>query len=74
MTNTDEFTLRPRVQEFLASGRTELLIDGDWLPASAGATFTTIDPATGSALAEVARGTAPDVDKAVRAAKGVLCV
>ena len=72
MTNTDEFTLRPRVQEFLASGRAELLIDGDWLPASAGATFTTIDPATGNALAEVARGTAPDVDKAVRAAKGAL--
>ncbi|HAJ18152.1 MAG TPA: betaine-aldehyde dehydrogenase, partial [Microbacterium sp.] len=72
MTNTDEFTLRPRVQEFLASGRAELLIDGDWLPASAGATFTTIDPATGAALAEVARGTAPDVDKAVRAAKGAL--
>lgn len=72
MTTTDEFTLRPRVQAFLASRRTELLIDGDWLPASDGSTFTTIDPATGSALAEVARGAAPDVDKAVRAAKGAL--
>lgn len=60
------------MQAFLASGRTELLIDGDWLPASDGSTFTTIDPATGDALAEVARATAPDVDRAVRAAKGAL--
>ncbi len=72
MTTTEEFTLRPRVQAFLASGRMELLIDGDWLPASEGATFTTIDPATGTTLAEVARGTAPDVDRAVRAAKAAL--
>lgn len=72
MTTTEEFTLSPRVQAFLASGRMELLIDGDWLPASDGATFTTIDPATGTTLAEVARGTAPDVDRAVRAAKAAL--
>ncbi|GGL11496.1 aldehyde dehydrogenase family protein [Nocardia jinanensis] len=45
----------------------DLFIDGDFV-AGGGTPFTTTDPATGAALAEVARATAADVDRAVRAA------
>jgi phenylacetaldehyde dehydrogenase len=46
-----------------------LLIDGEWTPALDGATFETLDPATGRPLAVVAAGGADDVDRAVRAAR-----
>ena len=39
------------------------------MPASDGATFTTIDPSTEQPLAEVARATEADVDKAIRSAR-----
>lgn len=45
-----------------------LLIGGDWVPATDGATFTVHDPATGSALAEVADGVAADARAALDAA------
>ena len=47
----------------------KLFIDGEWLDAAAGETFETIDPATGAVLAEVARGEAEDIDRAVSAAR-----
>ena len=50
-------------------GSTDLLIDGDRRPASDGATLTTVNPATGEALAEVPSATAADVDDAVSAAR-----
>ncbi len=50
----------------------KLFIDGDWVDAADGATFETVDPATGEVLAEVARGEAEDVDRAVRAARRAL--
>jgi aldehyde dehydrogenase (NAD+) len=43
-------------------------IGGKWTPARAGATFETRNPATGEPLATYAKGTAADVDAAVRAA------
>ena len=46
-----------------------LFIGGRDVPASDGATFTSVDPATEQPLAEVARATAADIDKAVRAAR-----
>ncbi len=49
--------------------RTELYIDGAWRPAAGGATFPVIDPATEAPFAEAARGTAADVDLAVKAAR-----
>ncbi len=49
---------------------TQLLIDGEFRDATGGATFTTFDPAHGADLAEVARGTAEDVDAAVTGARG----
>jgi phenylacetaldehyde dehydrogenase len=52
----------------IASPR-KLLIDGAWVEAASGRTFRTIDPATEEVLAEVARGDAEDVERAVRAAR-----
>ena len=45
-----------------------MLIDGDWVEASDGGAFDSINPATGTAWARVPEATAEDVDRAVRAA------
>jgi aldehyde dehydrogenase (NAD+) len=45
------------------------LIGGDWVPAASGETIDVINPATGEVLGRVPRGTAADVDAAVRAAE-----
>ncbi len=42
-------------------------IDGRYVASEGGKTFTTMNPATDEALAELARGTAADVDRAVKA-------
>src|SRR5262245_48653670 len=46
-----------------------LLIDGAWQDAATGATFTTHNPATEEPITEVASAGAPDVDRAVQAAR-----
>lgn len=46
----------------------QLYIDGQWRPASDGATFTTTCPADGEVLAQCAQATRQDVDDAVKAA------
>src|SRR5438067_368394 len=46
----------------------EHFIGGKWSSPSTGATLPMIDPSDGSTFAEIARGNAADVDKAVRAA------
>ena len=51
---------------------TQLYIAGNWQNASDGGTFTDINPATEKPLADVAAGTAGDVDAAVRAARAQL--
>lgn len=43
-------------------------IDGKWVEPSSGTYFTSNNPATGEALAEVAQGSSADVDLAVKAA------
>jgi aldehyde dehydrogenase (NAD+) len=53
-------------------GQTKLLIDNRWVDPVDGGTFETYDPSTGEAIAEVAAGTAADVDKAVKAARRAL--
>ena len=47
-------------------------INGAHLPASSGETFESIDPYTGEVWAEIAKGSAADVDLAVAAAKDAL--
>ncbi|HYF12115.1 MAG TPA: aldehyde dehydrogenase family protein, partial [Actinomycetota bacterium] len=44
-------------------------IDGSWVESQGGGSRTITSPATGEVLAEVAEGTAADVDRAVEAAK-----
>ena len=46
-----------------------LYIGGEWLAASGGTAFATIDPATENVLAQIAYAELPDVDRAVRAAR-----
>ncbi|MDX6694659.1 MAG: hypothetical protein QOF02_2262 [Blastocatellia bacterium] len=47
----------------------QLFIDGQWVDAESGKTFTTPNPATGDTLAEVAEADRADIDKAVAAAR-----
>jgi aldehyde dehydrogenase (NAD+) len=47
----------------------QLFIDGQWVDAESGKTFTTPNPATGEPLAEVAEADKADIDKAVNAAR-----
>jgi phenylacetaldehyde dehydrogenase len=61
-------TLDKRVDDFIGTDR-KLFIDGDWVDAASGRTFTTPNPATGETLATVAEGDAEDIDRAVRAAR-----
>ena len=44
-------------------------IGGDWTPAENGATLSLLNPSTGEAFAEIADGTAADIDRAVLAAR-----
>jgi phenylacetaldehyde dehydrogenase len=60
--------LRSDVSSFVARSR-PLLIDGKWTESASGKTFATVDPATGSSIAQVAEGDREDVDRAVRAAR-----
>jgi phenylacetaldehyde dehydrogenase len=47
----------------------EMLIDGEWVAAESGDTFAVHDPATGEVIAHCSSGGAPEVDRAVRAAR-----
>jgi aldehyde dehydrogenase (NAD+) len=50
-------------------GPTQLLINNEWVNSVSGRRFETLNPATGLAICTVAEADAPDVDKAVRAAR-----
>jgi phenylacetaldehyde dehydrogenase len=47
----------------------QMLIDGEWVAAESGDTFAVHDPATGEVIAHCSSGGAPEVDRAVRAAR-----
>ncbi len=49
--------------------RYDHFIGGRWVPSAGGEMFTTVNPATEEVLAQVAVGTAQDVDRAVAAAR-----
>jgi acyl-CoA reductase-like NAD-dependent aldehyde dehydrogenase len=51
------------------SFRTQAFIDGRYLDAASGATFDTINPATGKLLARVAAGDQEDINRAVSSAR-----
>ncbi len=52
--------------------RYENLVGGEWVGAADGGTMEVLNPATGETIAEVPRGSAADVDRAVAAAKKAL--
>ena len=56
------------VRDFLSKPR-KMLIGGQWVEAVSRDTFATLDPATGEVLAQVAKGEAADIDRAVKAAR-----
>lgn len=58
--------------EFLGNSPFELLIDGKWTPALAGETLATMNPSEGTELAQLARGGAEDINRAVEAARKAL--
>jgi phenylacetaldehyde dehydrogenase len=70
--NAAAASLHPRLDTlrsgFLARPH-RLFIAGKWIPARSGETLAVLDPATGRALAEVAAGSAADIDLAVKAAR-----
>ncbi|HEY8516432.1 MAG TPA: aldehyde dehydrogenase family protein [Candidatus Binatia bacterium] len=49
--------------------RYDLFIDGKFVPAASGRTFTSTNPANGEVVCEVAEGDAADIDRAVVAAR-----
>jgi 4-guanidinobutyraldehyde dehydrogenase / NAD-dependent aldehyde dehydrogenase len=51
------------------SFRTQAFIDGRYTDAASGATFDSVNPATGKLLARVASGDGEDIDRAVKAAR-----
>lgn len=51
------------------SPNNQMFIDGEWTDARTGATFDTINPATGQTITSVASADAPDVDRAVASAR-----
>ncbi|MBA2933567.1 aldehyde dehydrogenase family protein [Sphingomonas sp. CGMCC 1.13654] len=60
--------LRERVVA-TAEAASTLLIDGQWRGTGAGASFASINPATGESMGNVSEGDPTDVDAAVRAAR-----
>src|SRR5256885_15053818 len=62
-------TLRAPARPGVRVRQTKMLIDGKWMSSVSGRTFETINPATGEVIANVAEGEAPDIDRAVKAAR-----
>jgi acyl-CoA reductase-like NAD-dependent aldehyde dehydrogenase len=49
--------------------KTDLFINGEFVPASSGKRFATVNPATGETLAQVAEASTEDLDRAVASAR-----
>jgi phenylacetaldehyde dehydrogenase len=64
----DLSAIAPANKAFLKQPR-KLLIDGEWVPAASGKTFEVRDPSSDAVIAHCALGDAPDVDRAVGAAR-----
>jgi len=52
--------------------RTDLFIEGEFVPSGSGKRFATVNPATGETLAEVAEASKEDLDRAVASARKAL--
>ena len=54
----------------MTAPRQQMFSDGDWADAGSGETASVINPATEEEIAQVTKGDASDVDRAVAAARG----
>jgi len=63
------YAAAPETSKIRIEPRYDLFINGKFVPPVKGEYFDTINPANEKKLAEVAKGTAEDVDKAVKAAR-----
>ncbi|MEM9416277.1 MAG: aldehyde dehydrogenase family protein [Planctomycetota bacterium] len=68
MTTAPTPTIPAEIAPFLAKPK-QNLIDGKWSAAASGETFDVYNPASGEVVAQCAAGDAPDIDKAVKAAR-----
>ena len=68
MSSSNTSASAPSRPKFL-DGSKRLLIGGQWVAALSGEEFDTVDPATGTVIARLARGGAADIDRAVTAAR-----
>ncbi|MEW5976481.1 MAG: aldehyde dehydrogenase family protein [Acidobacteriota bacterium] len=69
MPATQTVKISAAVESFLSAGPHQLYIGGQWEPSTGGQTFQTLDPGSGSLLAEVHDATSEDVDRAVQTAR-----
>ncbi len=65
---SDYIEILPEIATFLKRQQ-KLLIGAQWVDAVSGDTFETLNPATGQSLTSVAKGSAEDVNRAVKAAR-----
>jgi phenylacetaldehyde dehydrogenase len=72
MTTAAAELLSQPTRDFLGRVPGKLLIGEEWSEPSDGATFATIDPATGEEICQIAQGSAEDVRRAVEAAQAAL--
>jgi len=63
---------RPRIAPPAVAPRQQMLIGGKWVDSASGKTFTTVNPATGKVICEVAEGDKADIDAAVKAARAAM--
>jgi len=61
--------MSPARESRVAVSATKLLINNRWVPSESGKTFATINPSTGEEICQIAEADAPDVEKAVKAAR-----
>src|ERR1700690_3070773 len=59
----------PETTKVVINPRYDLFINGKFVPPAKGKYFATVNPANEKKLSEIAAATAPDVDKAVKAAR-----
>ncbi len=62
-------SLLTKPESSAAIGPTKLLINNEWVDSRSGKTFSTINPATGEEICQVAEADSADVERAVRAAR-----
>src|SRR5690349_7569070 len=60
---------KPRTVKPPKVKHTQMFIDGKWRDSLSGKTFTTVNPATGETICQVAEGDKADVDLAVKSAR-----